>query len=97
MYTVGVQRNLVVKFVAIRLRGPRFKPQLGRNFKQDFCFRRTPCSASWDHNIGYQSQSQAFKLTLSIHRMVWFTCTLNETLDSIAKLSLMSLAVKILI
>src|SRR6218665_1365462 len=61
----GVRRSLVVTFAAIRLRGPRFKTRPGQKLEMRFLLRAHAMLSLWDHNIGYQSQSQAWKLTIS--------------------------------
>src|SRR6218665_3843698 len=58
----GVHGSLVATSVAARCQGPRYYPGQGRNLDRVFCSMRTAVRL-WDHNIGYQSQSQAWKLT----------------------------------
>ena len=63
--TGGMRGSLVVTFAAAKCQGPRFYLDQGRNLDQHFCSMRScaPLFRFWDHNIGYQSQSQAWKLT----------------------------------
>src|SRR6218665_2532029 len=61
-----VHCSLAVTVAAIILQGPSFKPQPGQKSEMRFLLHAHLCSASgsvWDHNIGYQSQSQAWNLT----------------------------------
>src|SRR6218665_59438 len=62
-------RSLAVTFAAIRLRGPRFKPRPGKTFETRFVFYAHPMLRLWDHNIGHQSQFEAWKLTISKGRL----------------------------
>src|SRR6218665_875098 len=66
----AVRRSLrvMVTFAAIRLRGLRFKPRTGQTFETRVLLHAHPMLRLWDHNLGYQSQSQAWKLTISKYR-----------------------------
>src|SRR6218665_1365340 len=58
----GVRCSLVATSAAARCEGPRSYPGQGRNLDRVFCSTRTSVCL-WDQRIGYQSQSQAWKLT----------------------------------
>ena len=66
----GVRHSLVETSTAIRLQGLRFKPWPGHKSETRFLLHAHPTLHLWDHNIGYQSQSQAWKLTIHKWRFI---------------------------
>src|SRR6218665_2938914 len=62
----GVRSSLVIRFASTRCQCPILSPRAEIWIK--ISAPCAPLSRLWDHNIGYQSQSQAWKLTAKVSK-----------------------------